>query len=206
MLNNLSDKINHLFDEDRYEEARTLLEKELAKSGNESDHWLLTRLSTTYYEQRKYKQALQLVEKAHQQAPHCPLVLWDYAGTLDALGHSQQAIEVYMSLIERGAEKVGRDECGEGLEWAIVLLTDCYYRISLCLQDLNRSKEAWQFFVMYAKLRFAGAESIYADEEKATLRHVYEMLKALPARERVRSPRTGLKKFSKEAVRLLHAA
>lgn len=205
-MSQLSDKIDQLFAAEKWTSARALLEKELAKPGNESSHWLLARLGTTYYEERKYQKALELEERALRLAPHCPLVLWDYAGALDALGRSQAAIDIYMKLIERGPEKVGREECGEGEKWAIGLLTDCFYRISGCLQDLGRSELAWKFFVMYAKLRAAGADSIYAEEDTAVLRHAYQVLKALPARERVRSPRSGLKKFRKEAEQLLKAA
>ena len=48
-------------------------------------HWLLTRLSSVYDEQRRYALALQYAEKAFVEAPSCPLVLWDYAGALQVL-------------------------------------------------------------------------------------------------------------------------
>ena len=37
-----------------------------------------------------YQEALRWVEKAREIAPDCPLVLWDYAGTLDMLGRERE--------------------------------------------------------------------------------------------------------------------
>ena len=48
-------------------------------------HWLLTRLSSEYYEKRQYALALKYAEKAFTEVPSCPLVLWDYAGALQML-------------------------------------------------------------------------------------------------------------------------
>ena len=39
------------------------------------DHWLLSRLALTYYEQRKYKKALEIERQALRLAPRCPLAL-----------------------------------------------------------------------------------------------------------------------------------
>jgi hypothetical protein len=38
-------------------------------------HWVLTRISSEYYEQRKYALALKYAEKAFAQVPSCPLVM-----------------------------------------------------------------------------------------------------------------------------------
>ena len=205
-MSQLSDKIDDRFAREKWKEARALLEKEMKKRGGEADHWLLTRLATTYYEERQYKKALQLDDKARALAPDCPLVLWDYAGTLDALGRSEEAISIYMSLILRGPEKVGREECGEGLEWAISLLTDCFYRVSVCLKHLHRPQPAWQFFLWYAQLVTAGAQSIYAQAHSEIIKHVLDVVREHPGERPPRSPRKGLKEFGKQAERLLQAA
>lgn len=205
MTTTLSQQINDLFVREDWRTARALIEKEIAKRHGEPGHWLLDRLATTYYEERKYKTALKLLEQARSLAPDCPLVLWDYAGTLDALGRSQEAIDVYMELIGRGPDEVGREECGEGLEWATNLLTDCFYRVSVCLKHLDRPKPAWEFFVRYARLVVAGAHSLYADTDSQVMKHVVEVLRKHPG-DKPRSPRQGLKEFSKDAKRILKAA
>ena len=204
-VSRLSEKIDDLFAKEKWKEARALLSKEIERRGDDAGHWLLTRLATTYYEERQYKKALQLSEKALALAPHCPLALWDHAGTLDALGRSEEAIDVYMSLIQRDPERVGQEECGEGVEWAVGLLTDCFYRVSVHLKHLNRPQPAWKFFLWFAQLVTAGAPSTYAEAHSEIVKHILDVAKESPGNDPPRSPRKGLMEFSKEAERLLHA-
>ena len=58
-------------------------------------HWVLTRISSEYYEQGKYALALKYAEKAFAEVPSCPLVLWDLAGALQALGRHNEALDLY---------------------------------------------------------------------------------------------------------------
>ena len=81
-------------------------------------HWVLSRLSNTYYEERNYEKALEYVVQALELAPHCPLVLWDYAGTLDMLEYDEEAVQVYRKLIRRGDNRIAYGECGEGIRKA----------------------------------------------------------------------------------------
>src|ERR1017187_7524837 len=107
----LSDQVNSLFEKERWSEARKLLEVELKQSPR--SHWVLDRLSVTYYEQKDYQKALTLIKKAFDLAPQCPLALWDYAGTCAALGQTQKAIRKYHALIEMYPDGFDEDECGE---------------------------------------------------------------------------------------------
>ena len=106
----------------------------------------------------------------------------------------------------RNPKDLADDECGEGLDWAVGLLTDCFYRVSVCLKHLQRPETAWKFFLWYAELVAAGAHSIYAESGSAVLKHIVEVLREHPPRRPPRAPRTQLKEFVKEAVHLLHAA
>lgn len=81
-------------------------------------HWLLTRISSEYHEQRKYALALKYAEKAFAEVPSCPLVLWDYAGTLQALGRHNEALDLYARIVTRGINRLANGECGEGKGWA----------------------------------------------------------------------------------------
>lgn len=204
-MSRLSEKINDLFAREKWTEARALIEKEVAKR-DEANHWLLTRLATTHYEERQYKKALQLLEQARTLAPDCPLVLWDYAGTLDALGRSKEVIEIYMALLQRDAKTIAEEECGEGLDWAIGLLTDCFYRISVCLKHLHRPQEALRFLGWYAGLATPGVSSIYAEDQDHVLQHTLEVLREQEGAPSSRSVLKRLKAFRKEAERLLRAA
>ena len=59
------------------------------------DHWLLSRLALTHYEQRQYRRALHYELKALQIAPYCHLVVWGYAGTLEMLERNKEALQPY---------------------------------------------------------------------------------------------------------------
>src|SRR4051812_11880883 len=53
--------------------ARRLIRVALSRKGD--DHWLLSRLALTYYEQRQYRRALNYELKALQIEPYCPLAI-----------------------------------------------------------------------------------------------------------------------------------
>src|SRR5438094_233377 len=78
------DKIGALLQRGAWEDARKLLERE--RERNPEDHWLLTQLGVTFYEQQHHDQALPLFQASLQIVPDCPLTLWNLAGTLDAIG------------------------------------------------------------------------------------------------------------------------
>jgi len=77
-------------------------------------HWLLTRISLTYSEQRRYAEALKYAERAFASAPACPLVLWDYAGALQMLARHSKALELYARIVTRDISDLASGECGEG--------------------------------------------------------------------------------------------
>jgi tetratricopeptide (TPR) repeat protein len=142
-----------------WQKARSLILKDLNKTPE--DHWLLTRLSTTYYEEHKYKKALKIVEKALKYAPKCPLVLWDYAGTLDMVGQHREAIKIWKKLLMIGTDKIAYDECGEGLRWARSLLNDSRYRIGLSYRKMGMLKKASNYIYAHITHRAPGIPSIY---------------------------------------------
>jgi tetratricopeptide (TPR) repeat protein len=118
-------------------------------------------LALTHYEEFQYEKALALEEKALSLAPNCPLVLWDYAGSLEMLGRQREALRVYQRLIKRGAKSIATGECGEGLAWARGLVADCWYRMAGCYASLgNRAKEL-KAFEVHLDLRGPGCHSIY---------------------------------------------
>lgn len=161
MKDRLSARINSLFAKEKWLAARTLLEKELPSTPD--SHWLLDRLSVTYYEQRKYARALKLVEQAFKIAPECPLVLWDYAGTLDAMGKTKDALNMYVRIIVAYPE-LGHGQCGEGDDWAFSLFRDCVFRVGICFRKLGNTDVAiyvLQDFVRQMEL-FPEVPSLYS--------------------------------------------
>lgn len=129
----MSKEIEKLIADEKWKDVRKLIRAALRKEPG--DHWLLTRLGTTYYEVFDYEKALFYSKQALELAPNCPLVLWDYASDLDMLGRTKEAIAIYKKLVKRGVEGIAYGECGEGLAWARGLVADCLYRLAKCYDE-----------------------------------------------------------------------
>ena len=170
-------RVEDLIAQERWADARERIERELETRPD--SHWLLTRLSTTYYEERNYSTALSLALRAYGLAPNCPLVLWDLAGTLDALGNKRPAIDIYQRLLSRGVSDVANDECGEGEEWAKSLLADCHYRLAGCYEDLGMWQDAIDHYEQHLGSLDEGVESIYSVEDtESRIRRLKTLLPA----------------------------
>jgi len=154
-----SRQIESLLRKESWKQARKVIRIELAK--DPKSHWLLTRLSATYYEERRYKLALKCVKKARLIAPECPLVIWDYAGSLDMLGREEAAITIWKKLISRGERSIAFDECGEGLRWARSLINDCYYRIGNSYREIGNERLARSFIRKHLRGRKPRLPSLY---------------------------------------------
>jgi len=159
----MSDAIERLIDSDDWKGARRLIRGALRKKP--SSHWLLTRLGLTYYEEHNYEKALFYESQAMKLAPSCPLVLWDYAGTLDMLGRSKESIAIYKKIVRRGLEEIAYGECGEGLAWARGLVADCIYRLAKSYDEDGAYKKAVDYYEQHLRLRGPGCRSIYSIEE-----------------------------------------
>jgi len=155
----LGQAIERALDADDWVGARKLIRAGLRRKPD--DHWLLTRLATTFYEQRQYQRALNLQLKALQIAPYCPLIIWDYAGSLDMLGRTSEARKLYEWLVGWGEEGVAYCECGEGIRWARSLIADCYYRIGRIWEQKRQRKRALRAYAEHLARRKRGVRSIY---------------------------------------------
>jgi tetratricopeptide (TPR) repeat protein len=143
-------RIEFLISEEKWPEARRLIEKELKVSPD--DHWLLDRLSVTYYEEKNYHAALDEIKKAYHLAPNCPLVLWDYAGASDAIGHHSKAKSLYVRILNKFPDGYG-DTCTEDKLWMNSLAVDCFFRLAICCVKLDEKQNAVRFFDAYIRLR-----------------------------------------------------
>ena len=152
-------QIEEAIQRDDWEKARLLIRQWLRRKPN--DHWLLTRLGLTYYEQRQYKRALHYELKALQLEPYRPLAIWDYAGTLDMLGRKKEALSIYRWLISWGEERLAYGPCGEGIQRARSLIADCFYRIGSIHEERGQRKRAVAAFREHLSRRTRGTRSIY---------------------------------------------
>lgn len=158
-MSEVSDGIESLIEVDDWKGARKAIRAALRHEPE--NHWLLSRLALTYYEEFKYEKALEYETQALSLAPYCPLALWGYAGTLDMLGRQHEAIEVYRRLVRRGAEAIAHGECGEGLARARGLVADSVYRMAGCYKSLGKSRKAVALLEEHLAQRGKGCHSIY---------------------------------------------
>ncbi|MBL8798435.1 MAG: hypothetical protein JNM56_31360 [Planctomycetia bacterium] len=160
-----------------WEKARRRIEQELRRQPD--DHWLLTQLGVTYYEQGQYRAALAPLLESLRIVPDCPLTLWNIAGTLDALRKSELAIAIYSWLL--GSKQTADDDpCWESAAWADSLKADCVYRLGACFQKLERWESAEHCFRQYINLILAGTNGTYAVEDAA--HHIRELHGSMPTR------------------------
>jgi len=172
---NFGAEIDQLIQEEAWDRARAVIERELQKEPN--SHWLLTQLGETYYEQRQYKKALHLLLKSLDIVPDCPLTLWHLAGTLDALGDSSEALRLYAWILKSNRTPQD-DPCWESKSWSDALKTDCVFRIAVCFRHLNHKDKAASCFQRYVVLLLAGAEGSYPIE--AASRQIRELRRGTP--------------------------
>lgn len=152
-------QIEQLIGAQKWACARRALRAKLRVSPD--DHWLLTRLSLTYYEEHRYNEALEYSFRAVTEAPDCPLALLDYAGSLQMLDQTQAALDVYSRLIRRGVDEIAFGDCGEGLAWARGLVADCHYRVAPGFVTMRRRQMAIKSLRRHISLRGPGCRSIY---------------------------------------------
>lgn len=163
MKTSVSDSIEKAIEADNWTAARKLIRAELRR--DPKDHWLLGRLALTYYEQRNYKQALYWNVLALQEAPYCPLLIWDYACTLAMLNENDKALLLYRWLLSWGEDQLAYGECGEGIRWARALIADCHYRVACIWDEKRQWKRSAAEFEKYLGLRKIGYGSIYSLRE-----------------------------------------
>ncbi len=156
--------IERLLEKEDWTEARKLLQEELVSQPE--NHWLLTQVGVTLYEQRKYRQALKWFHESLQVVADCPLTLWNLAGTLDALGKPAAAIPIYTWLLT--SKKTTQDDfCWETEEWSQDLKTDCLYRLGLCFEHSGIADSAEHCYREYINLLLIGMNGSYPLEEAA---------------------------------------
>jgi tetratricopeptide (TPR) repeat protein len=154
--------IEELLQEEAWGKARKLIQAELSE--HPDNHWLLTQLGVTHYEQGRYQEALSRFLASLQIVPDCPLTLWNAAGAFDALGKTKVAIQIYTWLL-RSKKSPADDPCWESKEWTDALKTDCVYRLGACFEHLNRGASAEHCFRQYVNLLLAGMNGSYAIED-----------------------------------------
>ena len=142
----LNGTIDGLVQRGRWAQARKLLERELER--DPENHWLLTQLGVTFYEEQRYDEALVLFAAALEIVPDCPLTLWNIAGSLDALGKSARAVPIYTWILRSG-KTPDDDPCWESKAWTDSLKADAVYRLGACFEHMGKKHKAEQCYMQY---------------------------------------------------------
>lgn len=153
-----------LLDQERWSQARELIEIQLQSQPD--NHWLLTQLASTYYEERQYRKSLSILKKSLSIVDDCPLTLWHFAGALSALGKHADAIACYKALIQSKVTAED-DPCWESEEWSRSLKADCLYRLGECYHKTKKYSLADRCLRRYIDLRLLGVEGIYSIDDAA---------------------------------------
>ena len=117
-VSKIGDRVNDLFDREDWPIAEKILVAERKTFPN--DHWVVTQLGVSIYEQQRYEEALETFRASESILPSCPLTRWNLAGALGALDHCEDAIRYYVGLIEDPATP-RKDPCWESETWARTL-------------------------------------------------------------------------------------
>jgi tetratricopeptide (TPR) repeat protein len=155
----LSKKINQLSKEGDWNALIEFIGHELKQEPN--NHWLLAQMASAYYEKKDYEEAYIYIGEAMSYQENCPFVLWHLASIFRMRDRQEDAITIWEELLNRGVEKIAFDECGEGLEWAKSLISDCKYMISKTYRELGKKDLAKNYKDAYLKDIEAGVRSIY---------------------------------------------
>lgn len=145
---------NALILEGKYDEAIAICRNKLRRLPHHSSlaHWYYSQLCSAYYEKRNYKVSLKWGKLAVQAQPSCPIALWHYAGSLFQLGYVDEAIDVYKNIVNTNTKKLASIPCGEGIQRAKGLKSDCRFRLSVCYfnkQDMKSAKKWCNLFLRY---------------------------------------------------------
>jgi len=169
-----SHRIEAAIEREDWLKARRLIREGLRRKPG--DHWFLTRLALTYYEQRQYRRALHYDVKALNVEPYCPLAVWGYAGALDMLERRKEALQVFRWLISWGEDRLAYGQCGEGIQRARSLIADCFCRIAKIYERTGQRKKAITAYRAHLSRRNTATRSIYS------LKAVRNSLKTLEKR------------------------
>ncbi len=140
-------RLDKLLEREDWYRARQLLQAALKYSPD--DHWLISRIGLTYYEDGKYRVALRHQIRAAKLAPGCSLVKWELAGCLDMLRRDSEAAQIYRSLSRASPRLARKDGCFEGVVWLRGLAADSLFRLSMIMERNHRLMAARRHLEKY---------------------------------------------------------
>ena len=156
------ERIERLLQAGQWSEARDLLEQE--RVSDSENHWLLTQIGVTLYEERRYEDALRLFKASSKIVPECPLTLWNVAGTLDAIKRPRNAMAIY-TWLRRAENSSVDDPCWESKIGPTLSRPIAFIDTGVCFQRLGENEKAEHCYRQYINLLLSGIDGSCAVEE-----------------------------------------
>ena len=156
-----SEKLNAFFDDDKWLDAKELLENEVKKYPKE--YFLITSLAKVCYNLKLYEESLRYAVDAMKIEPDDVLVIYDYGCALSALNRNSEAIRQWNKIIEKDIDEIAYGDFGEGLRWAKSIINDSRYRMAICTLEIGNKEKAKKLIKEHLANRQRG---IYSDFTK----------------------------------------
>lgn len=156
-----SAKLNVLLGNEKWEEARKLIEKEIVKYPEE--YFLHTSLAKVYFNLKSFDKAFNSALKAMDIEPNDPLVIYDYACTLYSLDKFNDAASEWNRIVKQDIGEILNSEFGEGVKWVKSIVNDSRFRMALCYIELGNKIKALELINEHLQYRQRG---IYSDFTK----------------------------------------
>jgi len=176
-----SRRIERLMSEGRWTSARSRIVSALRKHPN--DHFLLSCLSLTYYEQDQFTKALESSRRAIALKPKCPASLWEHAGNLSAVGRHKEAIACCRSVVRRSLDSLAYGECGDGLAYAKTISIDCRFQLGFLYYTVGDIRRGMFYTREYIRRR-GRARSAYTMSQARRLMDDLRAARSKRKRER----------------------
>jgi len=166
-----SDKLNRLFREKKWKEAKKLLKIRHAKFPDK--YYLITELSQIYYCLEEFEKSLIYAEQAMQIESDDVLVIYNYGCALSGVYQENKAIEQWNKILEKDIKEIAYGNYGEGLKWAKSIVNDSLYRKALSLIELGCKNEALELINKHLKNRKRGIYSDFSRQQVMKKQIIY---------------------------------
>lgn len=164
-----SEKLNHLWREQKMNEAKMLLLTEVEKYPNE--YFLWTSLAQTCSSLGEYVSALAFSTRAIEICADDVLVLYNHVTALIGAESYNEALPFCHQILEKDVEFIAQN--GEGIRWAKSIRNDTLYLKAVALFHLGELSHALSVLKHLLGMRKRG---VYSDFTK---KQILNMIKAI---------------------------
>lgn len=169
--NQLSQKVNILMSLGKWKDVEKLVRNALRKEP--SEYWLLTTLANSLYEQKKYKEALDLSQEAYKLNKNDPLVIYDLAPILKMNGYVNEAVSKWKLIERKSINELAFGKYGEGIKWAKGVKNNVYLHLALVYKEKGDMKKFKKYLLLNLNNRERGVFCSYPKKDVLRLYKKY---------------------------------